>query len=57
VFRYANCYDRAIALVNTGKVDVKRLISKTVKLDDAIAAYEFAAEGRVNIVKVMIDLL
>jgi D-xylulose reductase len=56
VFRYANCYDRAIALVNAGKIDVKRLISRTFKFDDAVAAYEFAAEGHANVVKVMIDL-
>jgi D-xylulose reductase len=56
VFRYANCYGRAIALVNSGRIDVKRLISRTFKFDDAVAAYEFAAEGRADVIKVMIDL-
>ncbi|MDR1832601.1 MAG: NAD(P)-dependent alcohol dehydrogenase [Fusobacteriaceae bacterium] len=56
IFRYTNCFDRAIALVKAGKIDIKRFISKTYKLDDAIAAYEFAAEGHPEIVKVMIEL-
>jgi D-xylulose reductase len=56
VFRYINCFDRAIALVNAGKIDAKRFISKTFKFDDAIAAYEYAAAGRPDVVKVMIDL-
>jgi D-xylulose reductase len=56
IFRYLNCYDRALALVNAGKIDVKRLISKTFKFDDAIAAYEYAAAGHPDTVKVMIDL-
>jgi threonine dehydrogenase-like Zn-dependent dehydrogenase len=41
---------------NAGKIDVKRLISKTFKFDDAIAAYEYAAAGHGDVVKVMIDL-
>jgi D-xylulose reductase len=56
IFRYINCFDRAVTLVNAGKIDIKRLISKTFKFDDAIAAYEYAAAGRPEVVKVMIDL-
>ncbi|MDR2097893.1 MAG: NAD(P)-dependent alcohol dehydrogenase [Spirochaetaceae bacterium] len=56
IFRYVNCFDRAIALVNSGKIDIKRFISKTFKFDDAIAAYEYAAAGHGDVVKVMIEL-
>jgi D-xylulose reductase len=56
IFRYINCFDRAIALVNAGKIDIKKFISKTFKFDDAIAAYEYAAAGHPEVVKVMIDL-
>jgi D-xylulose reductase len=56
IFRYINCFDRAIALVNAGKIDVKRLISKTFPFADAIAAYEYAAAGHESVVKVMIEL-
>jgi D-xylulose reductase len=56
IFRYINCFDRAIALVNAGKIDIKRFISKTFKFDNAIAAYEYAAAGHPDAVKVMIEL-
>jgi D-xylulose reductase len=56
IFRYLNCFDRAIALVNAGKIDIKRFISKTFSFNDAIQAYEFAAAGHPDVVKVMIDL-
>jgi D-xylulose reductase len=56
LFRYTNTFDRAVALVNAGKIDVKRLISKTFKFEDSIAAYEFAAAAHPDVVKVMIEL-
>jgi D-xylulose reductase len=56
IFRYINCFDRAIALVNAGKIDIKRFISRTFKFDDSIAAYEYAAAGHPDVVKVMIEL-
>jgi D-xylulose reductase len=56
IFRYVNCFDRAIALVNAGKIDIKRFISKTFKFEDSIAAYEYAAAGHPDVVKVMIEL-
>jgi D-xylulose reductase len=56
LFRYTNTFDRAVALVNAGKIDVKRLISKTFKFEDSIAAYEFAAAAHPDAVKVMIEL-
>lgn len=56
LFRYTNTFDRAVALVSTGKIDLKRLISKTFAFEDSIEAYEFAAEGHPDIVKVMIEL-
>jgi D-xylulose reductase len=56
LFRYTNTFQLAVALVGAGKIDIKRLISKTFKFEDAIAAYEFAASARPDIVKVMIEL-
>ena len=55
-FRYTNTFDRAVALVNAGKIDVKRLISKTFSFDESIKAYEYAAAGHPEVVKVMIEL-
>jgi D-xylulose reductase len=56
VFRYANVYPRAIALIASGKVDLKPLISGTFAFDDAIAAFRRAAEGRGSDVKIQIAL-
>jgi D-xylulose reductase len=55
-FRYANCFDRALALVEAGKIDIKRFISKTFRFEDSIAAYEYAAAGHSGVIKVMIEL-
>jgi len=54
VFRYAHQYDRAIALISSGKVDLKPLISETFAFDDSIAAFDRAVEGRPTDVKLQI---
>lgn len=54
VFRYANVYPRAIALIASGKVDLKPLISATYAFEDAIAALQRAAEGRGGDIKLQI---
>ncbi|MGL4986189.1 MAG: NAD(P)-dependent alcohol dehydrogenase [Treponemataceae bacterium] len=56
LFRYTNTFDKAVALINAGKIDIKRLISKTFAFEDSIKAYEYAAQGHDEIVKVMIEL-
>jgi D-xylulose reductase len=56
VFRYANVYPRAIALIASGKLDLKPLISGTFAFDDAIQAFQRAAEGRGSDVKLQIRL-
>lgn len=56
VFRYANIYPRAIELVASGKIDVKKLISKVYPFDKAIEAFDEAAKLEPNIVKIQIEL-
>jgi D-xylulose reductase len=56
IFRYCNCFPRAINLVNAGKIDIKRFNSRTFPFGESIAAYEFAALGKPDVVKVMIEL-
>jgi D-xylulose reductase len=56
VFRYAHQYERAIALMASGKVDLKPLITQTFAFEDAVAAFERAAEGRPGDVKLQIRL-
>jgi D-xylulose reductase len=54
VFRYANAYPRTIALLASGKVDVKPLISRTFPFEQSVEAFEFAAQGSPEIVKTQI---
>ncbi len=56
VFRYANVFDRALAMIASGKVDLKPLISATFPFEDSIAAFERAAEGRPKDVKLQIKM-
>lgn len=54
VFRYAHQYDRAIALIASGKVDLKPLISETFAFEDSKAAFDRAVEARPDDVKLQI---
>lgn len=56
VFRYANIFDRALQLIASGKVDLKPLITGTFDFSDSIAAFERAAEGNPQDVKLQILL-
>jgi D-xylulose reductase len=56
VFRYAHQYERAIALIASGKVDLKPLITETFPFEDSIPAFERAAEGRPDDVKLQIRM-
>ena len=56
VFRYANLFDRALAMISSGKVDLKPLITETFRFEDSVAAFERAAEGRPGDVKLQIKL-
>ena len=56
IFRYAHVYPRAIKLMQSGKVDVKPLITDTYKFEDGVAAFEYAANPRPTSVKVMIEM-
>lgn len=54
VFRYAHQYDRAIALIASGKVDLKPLISGTFDFEEAKEAFDRAVEARPSDVKLQI---
>lgn len=56
VFRYAHQYDRSIALMASGRVDLKPLISETFAFRDAIAAFDRAVEARPTDVKLQIRM-
>jgi D-xylulose reductase len=54
IFRYANVYPRAVALLASGKVDLKPLVSAVFPFEQSIAAFERAAESRPADVKLQI---
>ena len=56
IFRYANVFDRALAMIASGKVDLKPLVSQTFPFEKSIAAFERAVEGRPTDVKLQIKL-
>jgi D-xylulose reductase len=56
VFRYANIFDRALQLIASGKVDLKPLITGTYAFSDSVKAFERAAEGNPQDVKLQILL-
>ena len=54
IFRYANVYPKAVALLASGKVDLKPLISASFSFEQSIAAFERAAESRPADIKLQI---
>lgn len=56
VFRYAHVFPRALALMGSGKIDVKPLITDTFAFADGIAAIEYAAHLPPTSVKAQITL-
>lgn len=56
IFRYANVYARAVALLGSGKIDVKPLITDRFPFEQSIAAFDFARHMPPTSVKVQIEL-
>ena len=56
IFRYAHVFPRALALMSSGKIDVKPLITDRFAFADAIAAFDYASAPKPASVKVQIEL-
>jgi D-xylulose reductase len=56
VFRYAHVYPRALALMGSGKIDVKPLITDKFAFKDSIKAFDFASHMPPASVKAQIEL-
>lgn len=56
IFRYANVYQRALALMGSGKIDLKPLITETFSFSDSVKAYEYAVNPKPASVKIQIEL-
>jgi D-xylulose reductase len=56
VFRYAHVYPRALALMGSGKIDVKPLITDTFSFGDSVKAFDYAVHMPPTSVKVQITV-
>ena len=56
IFRYRNMYPRTIAMIASGSMSVKPLITHRYSFSDAIAGFEFAAGLPEDAIKIMISL-
>ncbi|MBW0001501.1 MAG: NAD(P)-dependent alcohol dehydrogenase [Verrucomicrobia bacterium] len=54
VFRYAHVYPRALALMGSGKINLKPLISRTFEFRESVAAFDFALKMPPDCVKAQI---
>lgn len=53
-YRYSNTWPRAIRLVKNGVIDLRKLVTHRFPLEDAIKAFETAANPRTGAIKVQI---
>ncbi len=56
VFRYAHVFPRALALMSSGKINVRPLITDRFAFADGVAAFDYACQMRPTSVKVHIEL-
>lgn len=53
-YRYCNTWPRAIRLVQSGVIDLKKLVTHRYQLEDAIEAFKTAADPKTGAIKVQI---
>jgi D-xylulose reductase len=56
IFRYANVYPRALALMGSGRIDLKPLITERYSFEKSIDAFDYALNRRPTSVKIQIEL-
>lgn len=56
IFRYAHVYPRALALMGSGKIDVKPLITNKFEFGESVKAFDFATHMPPSSVKAQIEL-
>jgi D-xylulose reductase len=56
IFRYAHVYRRALNLMESGRINVKPLITDVYKFSDSISAFEFATKRNPSSVKIQIEM-
>lgn len=55
IFRYANCYPKALELIASGKIDVKPLITHRFTLEQSHDAFSTSGDPKSGSIKVMIS--
>lgn len=53
-YRYSHTWPRAIRLMQSGIIDMKRMITHRFRLEDAVRAFETAADVKTGAIKVLI---
>jgi len=56
IFRYAHVYPSALSLMESGKVNLKPLITYRYRFEESIAAFEYAANPKPSSVKIVIEI-
>jgi D-xylulose reductase len=56
IFRYAHVYPRALALMGSGRIDLKPLITDTFSFDESVKAFDFCVEMPPTSVKAQIEM-
>ncbi|WP_145106104.1 NAD(P)-dependent alcohol dehydrogenase [Cereibacter sediminicola] len=56
IFRYAHVFPRCVAMLASGAIDVKPLITRTFAFEDSVHAFEVAASAPPSDVKMQIEL-
>jgi D-xylulose reductase len=56
IFRYAHVYPRALSLMESGKVNLKPLMTDKYKFEESVAAFAYAANPKPSSVKILIEL-
>ena len=56
IFRYAHVFPRCVAMLASGAIDVKPLITRTFAFEDSVRAFEIAASAPPADVKMQIEL-
>ncbi len=56
VFRYAHVYPRALSLMESGKINVKPLITDRYNFNQSIATFDYAVKPAPTNVKVVIEM-
>ncbi|WP_102958577.1 NAD(P)-dependent alcohol dehydrogenase [Mangrovicella endophytica] len=56
IFRYAHVFDRCVAMLASGAIDVSPLITRTFAFEDSVEAFDLAASAPAGQVKMQIEL-